>query len=466
MNEMDLTENSLHSLEIEKSILGSILIDPNIIYSISDRINSSDFYFNFNQLIYESILKRRDKYSKINLDLNILIESLKEDNVFDIVGGVEYLNELVASSYTSANIEAYIEIFKEYSKKRKLLNVSKGISKSIYDNKKNSTDLLEEVQVAVSQIDEEASGDDIIKLSELVARDYERNDKNNHIADYPKTKFIRYDEITNGLRPATLLILAARPAMGKTAFSLNIALNVAKQNKRVLIFSLEMGEEELYNRLLAAESEVELKNIQRSHFDFNNKEMINRLLIARENLSTLEIYIDASATPTITAIKNKARLLQRKYKNIDLIIIDYLQLISGTTNKGNREQEISEISRGLKLLSKELNVPIIALSQLSRRVESREDKTPMLSDLRESGSIEQDADQVMFLSSKDYYNNQKNPDEDNNKLLTRIELILAKNRSGSIGKNLLFFDKPIQKFKNPTHEEEKMYFKGEEDRKK
>ncbi len=463
MNEMDLTENSLHSLEIEKSILGSILIDPNIIYSISDRINSSDFYFNFNQLIYESILKRRDKYSKINLDLNILIESLKEDNIFDIVGGVEYLNELVASSYTSANIEAYIEIFKEYSKKRKLLNVSKEISKSIYDNKKNSTDLLEEVQVAVSQIDEEASGDDIIKLSELVARDYERNDKNNHIADYPKTKFIRYDEITNGLRPATLLILAARPAMGKTAFSLNIALNVAKQNKRVLIFSLEMGEEELYNRLLAAESEVELKNIQRSHFDFNNKEMINRLLIARENLSTLEIYIDASATPTITAIKNKARLLQRKYKNIDLIIIDYLQLISGTTNKGNREQEISEISRGLKLLSKELNVPIIALSQLSRRVESREDKTPMLSDLRESGSIEQDADQVMFLSSKDYYNNQKNPDEDNNKLLTRIELILAKNRSGSIGKNLLFFDKPIQKFKNPTHEEEKMYFKGEED---
>ena len=463
MNDIDLRENTLHSLDIEKSILGSILIDPNIIYNISDRINSSDFYFNFNQLIYESILKRRDKYSKINLDLNILIESLKEDNIFDIVGGVEYLNELVASSYTSANIEAYIEIFKEYSKKRKLLNVSKGISKSIYDNKKNSTDLLEEVQVAVSQIDEEASGDDIIKLSELVARDYERNDKNNHIADYPKTKFIRYDEITNGLRPATLLILAARPAMGKTAFSLNIALNVAKQNKRVLIFSLEMGEEELYNRLLAAESEVELKNIQRSHFDFNNKEMINRLLIARENLSTLEIYIDASATPTITAIKNKARLLQRKYKNIDLIIIDYLQLISGTTNKGNREQEISEISRGLKLLSKELNVPIIALSQLSRRVESREDKTPMLSDLRESGSIEQDADQVMFLSSKDYYNNQKNPDEDNNKLLTRIELILAKNRSGSIGKNLLFFDKPIQKFKNPTHEEEKMYFKGEED---
>ena len=178
MNEMDLTENSLHSLEIEKSILGSILIDPNIIYSISDRINSSDFYFNFNQLIYESILKRRDKYSKINLDLNILIESLKEDNIFDIVGGVEYLNELVASSYTSANIEAYIEIFKEYSKKRKLLNVSKGISKSIYDNKKNSTDLLEEVQVAVSQIDEEASGDDIIKLSELVARDYERSDNN------------------------------------------------------------------------------------------------------------------------------------------------------------------------------------------------------------------------------------------------------------------------------------------------
>ena len=463
MNDIDLRENTLHSLDIEKSILGSILIDPNIIYNISDRINSSDFYFNFNQLIYESILKRRDRYSKIHLDLNILIESLKEDNVFDIVGGVEYLNELIDNSYTSANIEAYIEIFKEYSKKRKLLNVSKEISKSIYDNKKNSTDLLEEVQVAVSQIDEEASGDDIIKLSELVARDYEKNDKNNHIADYPKTKFIRYDEITNGLRPATLLILAARPAMGKTAFSLNIALNVAKQNKRVLIFSLEMGEEELYNRLLAAESEVELKNIQRSHFDFNNKDMINRLLIARENLSNLEVYIDASATPTITAIKNKARLLQRKYKNIDLIIIDYLQLISGTTNKGNREQEISEISRGLKLLSKELNVPIIALSQLSRRVESREDKTPMLSDLRESGSIEQDADQVMFLSSKDYYNNQKNPEEDNNKLLTRIELILAKNRSGSIGKNLLYFDKPIQKFKNPTLEEERMYFKGEED---
>ena len=399
MDEFQLTENSLHSLEIEKSILGAILIDPNIIYNISDRINASDFYFNFNQLIYESILKRRDKYSKINLDLNILMENLKEDNILDSIGGVEYLNELIDSSYTSANIEAYIEIFKEYSKKRKLLNVSKEISKSIYDNKKNSTDLLEEVQVSISQIDEEGSGDDIIKLSELVARDYERTD-NNTIEDYPKTKFTRYDSVTNGLRPATLLILAARPAMGKTAFSLNIALNVAKQNKRVLIFSLEMGEEELYNRLLAAESEIELKHIQRNRFDLNDKDTINKLLIARDTLSNLEVYIDASATPTITAIKNKSRLLQRKYKNIDLIIIDYLQLVSATSNKGSREQEISEISRGLKLLSKELNVPIIALSQLSRRVESREDKTPMLSDLRESGSIEQDADQVMFLSSK------------------------------------------------------------------
>lgn len=462
MDEFQLTENSLHSLEIEKSILGAILIDPNIIYNISDRINASDFYFNFNQLIYESILKRRDKYSKINLDLNILMENLKEDNILDSIGGVEYLNELIDSSYTSANIEAYIEIFKEYSKKRKLLNVSKEISKSIYDNKKNSTDLLEEVQVSISQIDEEGSGDDIIKLSELVARDYERTD-NNTIEDYPKTKFTRYDSVTNGLRPATLLILAARPAMGKTAFSLNIALNVAKQNKRVLIFSLEMGEEELYNRLLAAESEIELKHIQRNRFDLNDKDTINKLLIARDNLSNLEVYIDASATPTITAIKNKSRLLQRKYKNIDLIIIDYLQLVSATSNKGSREQEISEISRGLKLLSKELNVPIIALSQLSRRVESREDKTPMLSDLRESGSIEQDADQVMFLSSKEYYNNPKNLEEDNNKLLSSIELTLAKNRSGSTNKSLLFFDKPIQKFRNPTYDEEKMYFKGEED---
>ena len=462
MDEFQLTENSLHSLEREKSILGAILIDPNIIYNISDRINASDFYFNFNQLIYESILKRRDKYSKINLDLNILMENLKEDNILDSIGGVEYLNELIDSSYTSANIEAYIEIFKEYSKKRKLLNVSKEISKSIYDNKKNSTDLLEEVQVSISQIDEEGSGDDIIKLSELVARDYERTD-NNTIEDYPKTKFTRYDSVTNGLRPATLLILAARPAMGKTAFSLNIALNVAKQNKRVLIFSLEMGEEELYNRLLAAESEIELKHIQRNRFDLNDKDTINKLLIARDTLSNLEVYIDASATPTITAIKNKSRLLQRKYKNIDLIIIDYLQLVSATSNKGSREQEISEISRGLKLLSKELNVPIIALSQLSRRVESREDKTPMLSDLRESGSIEQDADQVMFLSSKEYYNNPKNSEEDNNKLLSSIELTLAKNRSGSTNKSLLFFDKPIQKFRNPTYDEEKMYFKGEED---
>ena len=337
MDEFQLTENSLHSLEIEKSILGAILIDPNIIYNISDRINASDFYFNFNQLIYESILKRRDKYSKINLDLNILMENLKEDNILDSIGGVEYLNELIDSSYTSANIEAYIEIFKEYSKKRKLLNVSKEISKSIYDNKKNSTDLLEEVQVSISQIDEEGSGDDIIKLSELVARDYERTD-NNTIEDYPKTKFTRYDSVTNGLRPATLLILAARPAMGKTAFSLNIALNVAKQNKRVLIFSLEMGEEELYNRLLAAESEIELKHIQRNRFDLNDKDTINKLLIARDTLSNLEVYIDASATPTITAIKNKSRLLQRKYKNIDLIIIDYLQLVSATSNKGSREQ--------------------------------------------------------------------------------------------------------------------------------
>ena len=321
---------------------------------------------------------------------------------------------------------------------------------------------MEEVQVSISQIDEEGSGDDIIKLSELVARDYERTD-NNTIEDYPKTKFTRYDSVTNGLRPATLLILAARPAMGKTAFSLNIALNVAKQNKRVLIFSLEMGEEELYNRLLAAESEIELKHIQRNRFDLNDKYTINKLLIARDHLSNLEVYIDASATPTITAIKNKSRLLQRKYKNIDLIIIDYLQLVSATSNKGSREQEISEISRGLKLLSKELNVPIIALSQLSRRVESREDKTPMLSDLRESGSIEQDADQVMFLSSKEYYNNPKNLEEDNNKLLSSIELTLAKNRSGSTNKSLLFFDKPIQKFRNPTYDEEKMYFKGEED---
>ena len=451
----DLIQNRLYNTEIEQSIIGSLIVDPNLLVDISYKLKETDFYHRRNQLIYRVLKSHMDQFSNIQLDLTILVDILKNENYIEDVGGLEYISTLAEFAYSTSNIDYYIKSLIEYSNKRKLSNLAREINRNIEENKMTADELLEDVQKDISDLANQTTSSGLMTISEVIQNDMQSIQErlaNKDILTL-KTDFHQYDDVTNGLKPGTLLILAARPAMGKTALALNMALNVARKNKkRVLIFSLEMGEEELLKRLVSIQSQVKASHISNNTFIQNEDEML-KYQQALNQLSKLDILIDATATSTISSIKNKCREAMRRYDKLDFIVIDYLQLITGSNSRGTREQEISEISRGLKLLSKELKVPILALSQLSRRVESREGR-PMLSDLRESGSIEQDADQVMFLySTKDRIQNKNDQNS-----LDPIELILAKHRSGSTANILLLFDKSIQTFKNPSKETINEYY--------
>ncbi|WP_156299519.1 replicative DNA helicase [Streptobacillus canis] len=456
---MEKNDNVLHNIHFEKSILGAILVDPNLLSEITPLLKSSDFYSNTNKLVYEAMLKHIDDKDNLDLDVHVVSEILKSQNNLEKVGGLEYLSNLVETSYSSANALIYLDTILEYSKKRRLSGLARNINEQLFNNN-DVKNILENSQLELSKLYNDSTSNGVINIEELTHKEFERIKE---LKDNPKqetrvkTKYKRYDEITNGLHPSNLLILAARPSVGKTTLSLNIGLNVAESGKKVLIFSLEMGEEELLKKLIAMAGNIELEKIKK--FDFiSDPETMQEYTQALDKLSKLKILIDAGATPTISNIKNTCRNVQREGEDIGLIIIDYLQLIQGSSRVGSREQEISEISRGLKLLAKELNVPILALSQLSRKVDSREDKRPILSDLRESGSIEQDADQVLFIFNPEYHEARKTNIADIKTELFPIELLLAKHRNGQTGSMLLLFDKARQRFLNPTGKYEHNYY--------
>ncbi|CAM3129595.1 replicative DNA helicase [Streptobacillus ratti] len=456
---MEKVENTLHNTHFEQSILGSILIDPNLLSEITPLLKPDDFYSITNKLVYEAMLKYVDEKDNLDLDVYVLSEILKTQNKLEKVGGLDYLLSLVESAYSSANALIYLETILEYSKKRKLSNLAKNINEQLYKNHESKI-ILENSQLEISKLYNDTTNTGVIRIDTLAYKEFDRIKtlKENPLLETTvKTKYKRYDEITKGLHPSNLIILAARPSVGKTTLSLNIGLNVAESGKKVLIFSLEMGEDELLKKLISIVGNIELEKIKDVNF-INNTEIMQNYSQALDKLAKMKILIDAGATPTISNIKNTCRNIQREGEDIGLIIIDYLQLIQGNSRAGSREQEISEISRGLKLLAKELNVPILALSQLSRKVDSREDKRPILSDLRESGSIEQDADQVLFIFNPEYHQARKNNIADMQKNVFPIELLLAKHRNGQTGSMVLLFEKAKQKFLNPTAEFEHEYY--------
>ena len=430
------------NLDAEASLLGAILIDVDAIVRIADRIAPFDFYDERHQRIYEAMKKLYEKHSPI--DVLTLSNQLKDSELLTLVGGASYLTELTNYVPTAAHAEHYADIVSQKAIRRRLIKASQDITGLGFDETKAVQELIEEAETQLFQVSQQHVKQDISSIEDILAESFERLDDlhkdKGKIRGVP-TGFRDLDNILAGLQRSDLIILAARPSMGKTALSLNLAHSVAtKASQPVLVFSLEMSKEQLVDRMLSMESGVDAWNIRTGNLSDSDFEKIGQ---AMGTLSEAPIYIDDSAGITVSDLRTKARREQHQ-RQLGLIIVDYLQLMSGGARfggDGNRVQEISEISRGLKAIARELNVPVIALSQLSRSVESRTPQIPQLADLRESGSIEQDADVVAFIYREDYYN----PETDRKNI---TDVLIKKHRNGPTGNVELYFDKEKQRFKS------------------
>lgn len=438
----------------EQAVLGSLFISPDKLITIREFIEADDFYKHSHKVIFQAMITLSDRNEAI--DAATVRSILADQGDLQNIGGLSYIAELVSSVPTSANADYYAKIVAE---KAMLRNIISRLTDSVnlaYNGETTSEDILAKAEQALIQINEHSNRTGFRKISDVLKVNYEnleiRSQQKGDVTGLP-TGFRDLDKITTGLHPDQLIILAARPAVGKTAFVLNIAQNVGtKQNKPVAIFSLEMGAESLVDRMLAAEGLVDshaLRTGQLTEQDWNN------VTIAQGALAEAPIYIDDTPGIKITEIRARSRKLAQEVEGgLGLIVIDYLQLITGTRPE-NRQQEVSEISRQLKILAKELKVPVIALSQLSRGVEQRQDKRPVLSDIRESGSIEQDADIVAFLYRDDYYRRDTDEENDDTVEDNTIEVILEKNRAGARGTVKLMFQKEYNKFSSIAQFEER-----------
>lgn len=428
--------------DAEASLLGAVLIDSDAIVKIADQLNTEDFYDERHQKIYEAIKQLYDKHSPI--DVLTLTDQLKANGLLEMVGGASYLSELTNYVPTAAHIEQYAGIVSQKALRRRLIKSSQEIVALGFDETKNLQELIEEAEAQLFQTSQRYVGQNVISLEEILSDSFERLDElhkdKGKIRGVP-TGFRDLDNMLAGLQRSDLFILAGRPSMGKTALALNLAHNVATKAKEpVLVFSLEMSKEQLVDRLLAMESGVDAWALRTGNLSDADFEKIGQ---AMGTLSEAQMFIDDTPGITVSDLRTKARREAHR-RPIGLIIVDYLQLMSGGgrySSEGNRVQEISEISRGLKGIARELNVPLIALSQLSRSVENRSPQIPQLADLRESGSIEQDADVVAFLYREDYYN-----PESERKGIT--DLLIKKHRNGPTGGVELYFDKERQRFRS------------------
>lgn len=429
------------SVEAEEAVLGAILVNPASLGRIVEFLKPESFYKPAHKVIYEAVL---DLFKKAEpIDIVTVSEHLRNKEELEKAGGRSYINDLALNVVTTANIEFYAKIIQEKEIKRALINAGSEIVAMSYES--DDTDrVLDDAQKLIFNIAAQKDTTDLVSIQDLVVSSYEEIENRFNNRDEltgVTTGFYDLDNITSGLQKSDLIILAARPSMGKTAFALNLAQNVALKGKKgVAIFSLEMPKQQLVKRMLCAEAEVESDRVRTGNLQPKDWE---KIVDAMTRLSDARIYIDDTSGVTAIDIKAKCRRLMMEEKELGLIVIDYLQLMEGG-NPNDRNQQISAISRSLKGLARELDVPIIALSQLSRGVEQRPDKRPMLSDLRDSGAIEQDADIVMFIYRDEYYNRE---DVDNK---GKAEVIIAKHRNGSVGKIDLLFQANITKFKNPT----------------
>lgn len=429
------------NVDAEISLLGSLLIEDEAIITIADKVTAEDFYDKRHGTIYGAIQKLYEQNKPV--DLLTLSNALKDTDELESVGGSSYLTELTNAVPTAAHAEHYADIVAEKSMRRKLIKASEEIVTLGFDDNTSSVqEVLEQAEQRIFAVSQWTLKQNMVSIEQILAEGFERLDdlhKNKGKLRGIRTGWRDLDNMTAGLQRSDLIVLAARPAMGKTTLVGNLVQNIAThENQATLLFSLEMSKDQLVDRMLAAESGVDAWNIRTGNLSDQDFE---KLGAAMGSLSEAPIYIDDTPGISVLEMRTKARREAQKHQ-IGLIVVDYLQLMSGS-KKGsgdfNRVQEISEISRGLKLLARELNVPVIALSQLSRSVESRSPQIPQLADLRESGSIEQDADIVMFIYREAYYN----PETDRQNI---TDLIIAKHRNGPTGKIELYFHPERLKF--------------------
>jgi replicative DNA helicase len=431
-----------HSTDAEQAVLGAIFLDSSKIDIANEILTPSDFYHNSHQIIFDSMISLY--MEGIEIDIVTVTEHISKKGMLDNIGGVMYLSQLAESSPTAANIEFYINIVKEKAVLRNLVKTCQTIIQKTYTSSDEGLEaILDFAEKSILEISPQMTGGDLTPIKDVLFSAY------NNICDLSlksgeitgvASGFVDLDRMTAGFQRSDLIIIAARPSVGKTAFALNIASNAAKYSEEnVAIFSLEMGKEQLINRMISAEGNIDGQKLRTGNL---SAEDWTALSYAIGNLSNRGLFIDDTPGITVSEIRSKCRRLKQS-EGLGLVIIDYLQLISGSPNskRENRQQEVSEISRSLKMLAKELDVPVIALSQLSRGVESRQDKRPVMSDIRESGSIEQDADVIAFLYRDDYYN----ADSETKNI---IEIIIGKQRNGPVGTVQLGFIKEYNKFLN------------------
>jgi replicative DNA helicase len=421
-----------HNLEAEQSLLGSLLIDRDAIIKVASSVKQDDFYSGSNGTIYQAIV---DLYNRREpTDFVTLTDELTRQERLDQIGGVAYLTSLLNIVPTAVHVEYYGKIIERTATLRRLIDAGATIVSLGYRDGVDTEDALDAAERAIFDVSQRRSTRDFQAISEVLDRFFDQIDymqqHRGEVVGVP-TSFADLDQLTGGLQRSDLIIVAARPSVGKSAFALGMAYGAAIQHaKSVGIFSLEMAAEQLVQRLLATETGVDSHRLRLGQIDDNEWDRISR---AFGRLSEAKIFIDDSAGLNVMEVRSKARRLQAEH-GLDLLIVDYLQLMYARRSE-NRVQEISEISRGLKGLARELNIPVVALSQLSRAVESRADHRPMLSDLRESGSIEQDADIVMFIYRDEVY-------DPNTEKKGIAEIIVSKHRNGPVGSvNLRFFDR-------------------------
>ena len=428
--------------DAEASLLGAVLIDSDAIVKIADIIAAEDFYDTKHGRIFEAITQLYEKHSPI--DVLTLSDQLKSSGFIEYVGGASYLTQLTNFVPTAAHVEQYAEIVSQKALRRRLIRVSQETVELGYNEERDLQELIEEAETRLFEVSQKHVKQDIISIEAILGESFDRLDElhkdKGKLRGIP-TGFKDLDNILAGLQRSDLFILAARPSMGKTALSLGLAHSIAlKAQEPVLIFSLEMSKEQLVDRMLATESGVDAWALRTGNLTDSDFEKIGHAMGA---LSEAQIFIDDTPGITVSDLRTKARR-EAHVRPLGLIIVDYLQLMSGGSrfaSDGNRVQEISAISRGLKGIARELNVPLIALSQLSRSVESRTPQIPQLQDLRESGSIEQDADVVAFLYREDYYN----PESERKNIM---DVFIKKHRNGPTGAVELYFDREKQQFRS------------------
>lgn len=441
------------NIEAEQAVLGAMLIDKEAIAKATELLSADDFYREAHRVIFSAMLELYNKNEAV--DMVTVTEILKRDNKLEDIGGIAYITSLANVVLTAANVKYHAEIVAEKSVLRQLVRVSTEIAAMGYEANDDVSTLLDTAESRILEISNRKKKNDFTAINDILmdsVQSIESLLQNKGGLTGLPAGFADLDKLTSGLHPSDFIILAARPSMGKTALALNIVQNVALRAHKVIggeprsvaFFSLEMSKEQLVNRMLCAEAGIDSQRLRVGEM---HDEDWTHLWDACDTMSRAKIYIDDTAGITAMDMRSRARRLKAEH-GLDLIVVDYLQLMQGSgkrNNSGDRQQEVSEISRSLKALARELDVPVLALSQLSRSVESRQVKRPMLSDLRESGSLEQDADIVAFLYREDYYN----PDTENK----HTELIIAKHRNGPVDTVNLFFQKQFTKFVGFTKRE-------------